>query len=109
MSKIKRKQFITIKKLVKSYIDALQMEKFPVSRAFIYGSYARGDFKKNSDIDVCIISKAYNPDDDDVRLFLWQKRRDIDARIEPIGYSPEDFKNDVVLADIIRAEGIRVV
>ena len=109
MSITKRKQLTAVKKLVKTYINTLQASQFPVSRAFIYGSYARGDFRKDSDIDVCIISKAYNPNDDAVRLFLWQKRRNIDARIEPVGYSPKDFKDDVVLADIIREEGVRVV
>lgn len=106
---LKKKQLAHIKKLVKAYINALEESNFPVSNAFIYGSYAKGNFRKGSDIDVCIVSKAYNPEDDGIRLLLWQKRRTIDARIEPVGYRPNDFNESSPLVSEIKQYGIKVL
>lgn len=109
MSKDRQKKIKQVKRIVKKYVNELIKDDFPVQKAYIFGSYARGDFKKISDIDVCIISPRFRRNWDKNERYLWVKTVSIDSNIEPIGYSPEGFKDDVVLADIIREEGIRVV
>lgn len=50
MDKIKREETINqIKKLTEPIF-----KKYKVDRAYIFGSYARGDFNENSDIDIII-------------------------------------------------------
>ncbi len=53
MDKIKREETINqIKKLTEPIF-----KKYKVDRAYIFGSYARGDFNENSDIDIIIEAK----------------------------------------------------
>lgn len=53
MDKIKREETINqIKKLTEPIF-----RKYKVDRAYIFGSYARGDFDENSDIDIIIEAK----------------------------------------------------
>ena len=109
MSRIKK--IITLKeakRAVKKYLELLRKENFPVENAYIFGSYARGDFKEFSDIDVCIISPKFRRNFIKNEQYLWRKTIEIDSRIEPIGYAPEDF-DDALLGDVIREEGIRIV
>ena len=109
MSKIKKEQFKIAKKKVKKYISFLTKEGFPVDEAYIFGSFARGDFRENSDIDVCIVSPRLRKNWNKNESWLWTKTRFVDSRIEPLGYSPEDFKSGGVMADTIKEQGVRVV
>lgn len=109
MSDAKRKKIKAVKKKAKLYVDALRDEGLPVRSAFLYGSYATGKFGKHSDIDICIVSPKFNPNRDSHRLFLWQKRRDIDLKIEPVGFRPRDFKDTNPLAYEVRKRGIKIV
>lgn len=43
---------IQIKKLTKPIF-----EKYGVEKAYVFGSYARGDYNENSDIDIIIVAK----------------------------------------------------
>jgi predicted nucleotidyltransferase len=108
MSKTQHEKLLLVKRAVSKYITALNKKELSVSEAFIYGSYAKGLARKESDVDVCIVSKAYNPDDQ-IRLLLWKTRRDIDVRIEPVGYRPEDFNETDPLVYEVKKYGIKVV
>lgn len=63
-----------INKAITEYINALKKE-IPVERAVLYGSYAKGNAKKDSDIDLAIISSTFgkNPQEDGKYLLrmLW--------------------------------------
>ena len=109
MSQAKTKELKKAKKAVKKYVALLRSEDFPVDRAYIFGSYARGNFKKESDIDVCIVSPRLSKNWDKNESYLWQLTRKIDARIEPVGYGPEDFKTSAILSRGIKKNGVRVV
>ena len=53
MKNLERKEAITeIKKLTEPVF-----KEYGVEKAYIFGSYARGDFNENSDIDIIISSK----------------------------------------------------
>jgi predicted nucleotidyltransferase len=68
---------------VKQYADLVK-ENFDVRKVILYGSYAKGTARENSDIDVAIILDRL---DDDLLMSearLFQLRRSIDVRIEPV-------------------------
>ena len=44
---------------VRMLIDALEKEGVSVDEAYLFGSYARGDYLKSSDIDLVIVSKSF--------------------------------------------------
>lgn len=109
MSITKRKKLASIIKKVHCYLQRIMNDGFPVAGAYIFGSYARGDFKKNSDIDLLIISKRFSKDWDKSERYLWQQTRYVDPRIEPVGYSPQEFKKSVILGKIVKKEGIKIL
>jgi predicted nucleotidyltransferase len=51
---------------------------------YLYGSFAIGTNKKDSDIDVAIVVDHVDGDFFAVNPLLWKLRREIDDRIEPV-------------------------
>jgi len=91
--------------LVKRYIQELKRNNIPVQEAIIFGSYAKGNPKEESDIDVALISTAFTGDRFEDRRKIVPLRRNIDNRIEPIPFRPEDFYEGGNFADEIRKTG----
>ncbi|MCI8393737.1 MAG: nucleotidyltransferase domain-containing protein [Clostridia bacterium] len=75
----------TAKKLVEEYAK-LVVQNMVVNKIVLYGSYARGDNRKNSDIDVAVIvpreSISKNILNDMAKLF--KLTRNISTDLEPI-------------------------
>lgn len=74
-----------VKRLVEEYAKVVTSNMI-VNQIILYGSYARGDYRKDSDIDVAVIvprsSISKNILDDMAKLF--KLRRNISTDIEPI-------------------------
>ena len=99
-----------IKIIVKKYARELERRDFPFSQIFLYGSYATGRAKAGSDIDVCVVSPVFSGKKwSEYEKQLWQWRRVVDARIEPIGLAPADLKSWSPLAHEIRKHGIKIM
>ncbi|MFA4817750.1 MAG: nucleotidyltransferase domain-containing protein [Parcubacteria group bacterium] len=81
------------KKVVKKYAEQLKKKGYPFTAIYLFGSYAKGKPKKWSDIDVAVVSREMEKNWDKARFRLWNLRMDVDTRIEPHGFSPEDFKD----------------
>ncbi|MBN2245841.1 MAG: nucleotidyltransferase domain-containing protein [Candidatus Aminicenantes bacterium] len=94
--------------IIKKYIQELEKHHFRISEAIIFGSHARRVAKPHSDIDVALISSAFSGDRFEDRRKIVPLRRKIDNRIEPIPFTPEDFKNGGMLAEEIKKTGITV-
>ena len=99
-----------IKNLARKYVHILEQAGMPIQEAYLYGSHANGKAHKDSDIDICVVSKQYNFMDDEIIALLWDKIRQVDYRIEPYGFTPEDFrdKSDPMVNEI-KKTGIRIV
>jgi predicted nucleotidyltransferase len=63
-------------RLLKDHLDFENM--------YLFGSYARGTNREDSDIDVAIIVDHVEGDYFSVNPLLWKLRRQIDDRIEPV-------------------------
>jgi uncharacterized protein len=50
----------------------------------LYGSFANGTARENSDIDIAIVVKKITGDYLDTATMLYKMRREIDDRIEPV-------------------------
>lgn len=94
---------------VKRYINELEKNNILISEAIIFGSHAKGAAKAESDIDVALISDAFTGDRFEDRRRIVPFRRNIDSRIEPMPFKPEDFHNGGMLAEEIRKTGIIVL
>lgn len=91
---LKKKIPKEIKKTVKRYIEALEKDGLPVEKALIFGSYARGQNRHNSDIDVVVISPEFGKNRIKEGQYLFKKAWRIDSRIEPIPYHPRDYREN---------------
>ena len=90
---------------VKKYIKELERNNIPVLEAFVFGSYAKGNPKEESDIDIALVSTAFTGDRFEDRRKIVPFRRNIDSRIEPIPFRPEDFQKGGILIDVIKKTG----
>ena len=68
-------------------------KKYKPEKIILYGSVARGEIRKDSDIDLCIIKKTRLP----FRKRLWKVYkliRDVDYSygIEPVVFTPKEFQ-----------------
>ena len=50
----------------------------------LFGSHAKGNARKDSDVDVAIVVETLTGDYFSTRPLLWKIRREVDDRIEPV-------------------------
>lgn len=98
----------TVIDLVHRYLNLLHQENFLVSRAVLFGSQARGEGHADSDIDVLIISPAFEPLTWAQEERLWTLTVHLDSRLEPIPCGELHWRTDRVspLLAAARQEGI---
>jgi len=94
--------------VVKKYVQELEKNNIPVENVILFGSYAKGIEKECSDIDIALVSPAFTGDRFEDRRRIVPLRRNIDSRIEPIPFTPEDFYNDGNFVDEIKKTGILI-
>ena len=97
-----------IKMILRRYKSELRKDRVRVTKMLLYGSYARGKARPHSDIDVIVISP-------DLKRFSTLKRQEylavktmyVDAPLEVIGYTPEEFKKSshTIFGEIIHQTG----
>ncbi|PKM86918.1 MAG: nucleotidyltransferase domain-containing protein [Firmicutes bacterium HGW-Firmicutes-12] len=69
--------------IVKSYAVIVDKHIKP-SKVILYGSYAKGDWREDSDIDVAVVMETVKGDFLEKEALLFRLRRNIDDRIEPV-------------------------
>ncbi len=97
--------------LQKSYkfIAALQGNGMRIRRAYLFGSYAKGHPRRDSDIDLAIVSRDLSGDWLDDFCYLTRIADDIDARMEVIPFLPQDFRDGNPLVWEIKTTGIPLI
>ncbi len=94
-------------KIAKKFIEFLKDKKYRIVNAYLFGSYSKGNFNENSDIDLAIIlegCKNYY----DAQIDLMKLRRNFDLRIEPHTFSNEDTKDSDPLLNEVLKTGIKI-
>jgi len=98
-----------VKKIIRNYAKTLRARNYPFSAMYLFGSHAKGKAHEWSDIDVAVISNKLKKNYEINRAMLRNICMDVDIRIEPHGFTEEDFKdNSDPLAYEIRKTGIKV-
>ena len=82
-----------IVEIVNKYIEIVS-ENYNVIAIILFGSYAKGTQREDSDIDIAIITDDIKTDKFDEEVNLMQLRNNIDYRIEPHIISVKDYEND---------------
>ena len=83
-----------IMEIVQKYVKKV-CEIYQVKAIILFGSYAKGTEREDSDIDIAIITNDLKHGDRiDEEINLMKLRWDIDYRIEPHIISVADYEND---------------
>ena len=99
MSKVPYK----IKKIVNQYLTALNDSAINVDRAILFGSYAKGNYNGNSDIDIAIISDSFEGNRIKDRSKIRAITLSTSSNLEVLPFSLQDFnKQDPFLKEIIK-------
>jgi predicted nucleotidyltransferase len=96
----------SIIKITKKFISEIP-DDINVKKVYLFGSYAKGNENKNSDIDIAIIIKDMT-NFFDIQMQLMRLRRKIDLRIEPHPINESDFTNINPFAYEIEKSGIEI-
>jgi predicted nucleotidyltransferase len=92
---------------VEQFLSAVRCKQ-RVEAAYLFGSQVTGTAVEWSDIDVAVISPDFSRDRFQERVNLMRLAAQIDVRIEPSPFRPEDFKDSDPLASQILLTGMRV-
>lgn len=98
-----------INSLVKKLVKKAREDKMPISRAFVFGSYAKNKANKNSDLDLCFISPKFkNTFESEVYLrtkIYFLKTPEYNIPIDIIAYNSKDFQTTETLVYEIMKHG----
>jgi predicted nucleotidyltransferase len=94
-------------KISKSYLKKVKQNNINVLDAWLFGSYAKGNYTQDSDIDIALVL----PDnlvsfDTDVRLMVLRKGEE--TIIETHTYSKDDFLTNTPIVTQIKKYGLRI-
>lgn len=97
-----------IMEIVQKYVDKI-LENYNVEAIILFGSYAKGTEREDSDIDIAVVTDDIKTDVFDEEVKLMVLRRGIDYRIEPHIIRIQDYKekNDPFIQEVIDT-GIKV-
>jgi uncharacterized protein len=92
----------TAKKYIQQIPDSMELKK-----AYLFGSYAKGIEREDSDIDIALIVGKMD-DFFSIQMQLMRLRREIDLRIEPHPIWEKDFNIQNPFAYEIQQTGIEL-
>lgn len=97
-------------KTLEEYCVSLKNAGVRIDKVILYGSYAKGNPREESDIDVAVISRHFGKDKIEEGMLLFRIAGEVDARIEPVPISLESYENDTWIPLIyeVRKNGLTI-
>lgn len=86
-------------RLARRYKDAVA-ERLPLKALYLYGSFSKGNYTEESDIDIAVVVESLSDDYFSDTPLLWKLKRKISNLIEPVLLT-EDVNNPLY-SDIIK-------
>jgi len=86
----------TVITIAQQYIADVK-KAMPIDKVYLYGSYAKGMQQKNSDVDICFFSQAFESRrnlDVLTELFYLKIKYDKEIIIEPYAFPVSELYND---------------
>jgi predicted nucleotidyltransferase len=96
--------------IARQYVDNLNKAGIVIYKAWLFGSYARNQAIEDSDIDILLVSEAFDTDDDAILSKPWSPKYRKDYRIEPVAIGKKRFhtEDDSMILEVVRQEGIEI-
>jgi len=97
-------------KIIQNYAKKLKKSGVPIKSIYIFGSAAKGNIRRDSDIDTCVVSPIFGKDRQRERVRLMNLREGISDLIEPHPISVYEFNNLIdPFINEIKQSGIKVI
>jgi predicted nucleotidyltransferase len=91
-------------KLAERYKETVA-EHLPLKALYLYGSYSKGNYTSDSDIDIAVVVDHLSDDYFEDTPLLWKLKRKVSNLIEPVLLTEDT--NNPLYADILKT-GIRI-
>ena len=98
----------SIELIAKQYTELVK-DHININEAYLFGSYAKGIYLEDSDIDIAIIGNDFSGDCIEDTFKLMKLRRKIDNRIEPHPFNNKDFDISNPFVQEILKNGIKIM
>ena len=97
-------------KMVREYLKELVSNGLNITKAYIYGSYARGTVTEESDIDLLLIAPEFDKKIDEYLPLIWLSTRKSNYKIEPVPIGEKKFEENESspLIEAVRIEGFEI-
>ncbi len=97
-----------VRKIIFKCIRELERNNIPVKEVILFGSYARGNYKEESDIDLLIVSPVFKGNRIEDRKIIRKYVIKISSLLEIIPCSLRDYqKRDPFIEEIVKS-GIKI-
>jgi predicted nucleotidyltransferase len=93
--------------VARRYADYIQNE-IHILGIYLFGSYANGYYRADSDIDIAVVSDSFSGDPVEDQSMLLLLKSNVDNRIEPHPFLPDDFTEENPFAREIMETSIRI-
>ena len=94
---------VNIKAIIDKYLISLKQNNIPIRKAILFGSYAQGNYKDFSDIDIVLVSDIFEGNRIKDRNKIRRMTLSISCDIEVLPYRTVDFNiEDPLVKEIIR-------
>jgi len=96
--------------IIKDYLKKLEAKGVHISKAYLYGSQAKGIATIDSDIDLMLISPLFDGNSDKYAGIVWFSASEVSYKLEPITVGEKKFLSDIYspLIGIVKKEGIEI-
>ncbi len=99
-----------VKKVVHDYTELLRRDRLPIRDVFVFGSRLTRRFRRDSDIDVAVVSPKFSSGFS-ANKYLLRKAHELpngDFYIEPHGFHPSTFQDENPLVWEIKKHGVKI-
>jgi predicted nucleotidyltransferase len=94
--------------IARKYADLLRL-RIHISGIFLFGSSVKGTAHLDSDIDIAVVSSSFTGDPVDDLTTLLLLKSEVDNRIEPHPFLPDEFTDDNPFVREIMETSVRIV
>jgi len=98
-----------IRNIIDNYIMALEENNIHLSKAVLFGSYAGGRANEWSDIDIALVSEAFEGDRFNDRGKIRKITLSVSSDLSPLPFRPEDFTPENPFAKEIIDNGVSLI
>lgn len=98
-----------IRDIVENYLEELSSE-IKIDKAILFGSYAKGDYGIDSDIDLAIFSDSFKDMDriESIKYLLKRARKYRGVDLQPISFTNQDYEERLGIVEDVLRTGIEV-